>query len=191
MQYMHVTGSLSTVENVVVPPCVHSCACRQLQVTCLYFNRLEIMTLSVCPCRSAPLQLVALGLFVCAPVSPLLIVDFHVLELVKALFVHMTPNLSGWTEALESFLNNRGYKLATEDNLRRRFSTAYHWYLVLTITMVEHVVNLVSCHTRPLNVEDGSVSDHEHVQPSEYLRVQCPLCFRDNNWRRSGDTVNK
>ncbi|KIK75637.1 hypothetical protein PAXRUDRAFT_108468, partial [Paxillus rubicundulus Ve08.2h10] len=50
--------------------------------------------------------------------------------------------------------------------------------------VAEHVANLVSCHTRPLNVEDGSVSDHEHVQPSKYLRVQCPLCFG------SGDTVN-
>ncbi|KIK75638.1 hypothetical protein PAXRUDRAFT_172162, partial [Paxillus rubicundulus Ve08.2h10] len=101
MQYVHITGLLSTVENVVVPPCVHSCACRQLQVTCL-----EIMTLLVYPCRPAPLQLVALGLFGCAPVSPLLAVDFCVLELVKALFVRMTPNLSDWTEALESFLHD-------------------------------------------------------------------------------------
>ncbi|KIJ11573.1 hypothetical protein PAXINDRAFT_31481, partial [Paxillus involutus ATCC 200175] len=175
MQYVRVTGSLSTVENVVIPPCVHSCASRQLQVTCLYFDCLEIRTLSVCPCRPAPLQLVALGLFGCAPLSPSLAVDFRVLELVKALFVRMTPNLSGWTEALESFLNDRGYKLATRDNLRRRFSTTYHWYLVLTITVAEH---------------DGSVSDHERVQPSEYLRVQCPLCFRGNDWRRSRDTIN-
>ncbi|KAF8833606.1 hypothetical protein BDN67DRAFT_992812 [Paxillus ammoniavirescens] len=172
MQYVHVTGSLSTVENVVVPPCVHSCACRQLQVTCLYFDRLEIMTLLVCPCHTALIQLVALRLFGCAPVLPSLAVDFHVLELVKALFVRMTLNLSG-------------YKLATKDNLRRQFSTAYHWYLVLTITMAEHVADLVSCHTRSVNVEDRSVSDHEHVQPSEYLRVQCPLCFRGNDWRRS------
>ncbi|KIJ08167.1 hypothetical protein PAXINDRAFT_23506, partial [Paxillus involutus ATCC 200175] len=113
-----------------------------------------------------------------------------VLELVKALFVRMTPNLSGWTEALESFLNDRGYKLATKDNLRRRFSTAYHWYLVLTITVAEHVANLVSCRTRPLNVEDGSVSDHERVQPSEYLRVQCPLCFGGNDWRRTLRSVD-
>ncbi|KIK72743.1 hypothetical protein PAXRUDRAFT_120300, partial [Paxillus rubicundulus Ve08.2h10] len=100
MQYVRVTGSLSTVENVIVPPCVHSCACRQLQVTCLYFDRLKIMTLLVCPCRPAPLQLVALGLFGCAPVLPSLTDNFRVLELVKALFVRMTPNLSGWTEAL-------------------------------------------------------------------------------------------
>ncbi|KAF8835070.1 hypothetical protein BDN67DRAFT_861774, partial [Paxillus ammoniavirescens] len=26
--------------------------------------------------------------------------------------------------------------------------------------------------------------------PSKYLRVQCPLCFRGNDWRHSGDTVN-
>jgi hypothetical protein len=57
--------------------------------------------------------------------------------------------------------------------------------------VAEHVANLVSCRTRPLNVEDGSVSDHERVQPSEYLRVQCPLCFGGNDWRRSRDTVNK
>ncbi|KIK77148.1 hypothetical protein PAXRUDRAFT_167688, partial [Paxillus rubicundulus Ve08.2h10] len=74
---------------------------------------LEVMTLSVCLCCPAPVQLVALGLFGCAPVLPLLTIDFHVLELVKALFVRMTLNLSDWTEAFESFLNDQGYKLAT------------------------------------------------------------------------------
>jgi hypothetical protein len=47
-------------------------------------------------------------------VAPSLAVDFRVLELVKALFVRLTPNMSGWTEALEVFLGDRGFKLATK-----------------------------------------------------------------------------
>ncbi|KAF9225000.1 hypothetical protein BS17DRAFT_827708 [Gyrodon lividus] len=135
-----------------------------------------MITLSIFTCHPAPLQLLALGLFGCAPVSPSLAVDLCVLELMKALFVHMTPNMSGWSEALEAFLNDQRYKLATDDNLRQWFSTTYHWYLILTIMVAEHVSNL-----------DVDVSDSKHTQSSQYLRAQCPLCFGGKDWECNGD----
>ncbi|KAF9232263.1 hypothetical protein BU15DRAFT_55198, partial [Melanogaster broomeanus] len=37
-----------------------------------------------------------------------------VLELVKKLFVWMTPNTTAWCKALESFFDGQGYKLKTK-----------------------------------------------------------------------------
>jgi hypothetical protein len=54
------------------------------------------------------------GLFACAPLAPSLAVDIRVLELVKNLFIRMTPNSTAWCEALETFFNERGYKLNTK-----------------------------------------------------------------------------
>ncbi|KAF9224600.1 hypothetical protein BS17DRAFT_795522 [Gyrodon lividus] len=152
MCYLRLTWSLPTSVDMNAPLCCGgSCAPRQLTVICLYFD--------------SPLQLMALGLFGCAPVSPSLAVDLHVLELVKALFVRMTPNMSGWSEALEV----------------QRFSTAYHWYLILTIMVAEHV------HMPTLNSEDVDVSDSKHTQSSQYLRSWGPLCFRGKDWECNGD----
>lgn len=57
------------------------------------------------------------GLFACAPVAPSLAVDLRILELVMNLFARMTPNSTAWCEALETFLNERGYKLNTQVRL--------------------------------------------------------------------------
>jgi hypothetical protein len=78
-----------------------------------------------------------------------------------------------------------------QDNLRRRFSTAYHWYLVLTITVAEHVSDLVGFQMPSPNAEDGNASDRERTQPSEYLRSRCPLCFGGTDWRRDHDAANE
>jgi hypothetical protein len=58
------------------------------------------------------------GLFACAPVAPSLVVDIRVLELVNKLFTRTTPNSTAWCEALETFLNEQGYKL----NMKVRFA---------------------------------------------------------------------
>ncbi|KAG2033059.1 hypothetical protein BDR03DRAFT_801435, partial [Suillus americanus] len=92
---------------------------------------LEVLNIDCCPCAPAPLQLLKLGLFACAPIAPSLAVDLRGLELIRTLFVWITPNTTAWCEALEVFLTARGYKLSTKDNLRHRFSNAYHWYSVL------------------------------------------------------------
>ncbi|KAG2067434.1 hypothetical protein BDR04DRAFT_970511, partial [Suillus decipiens] len=92
---------------------------------------LQVVNISCCQCSPAPLQLMMHGLFACTPVAPSLVVDIHVLELVKNLFIQMTPNSTAWCKALEKILNEQGYKLNTKDSLRCWFSYAYHWYTVL------------------------------------------------------------
>ncbi|KAG2028560.1 hypothetical protein BDR03DRAFT_838001, partial [Suillus americanus] len=83
--------------------CTASCHRRTLEMTCVFFNYLEVLNIDCCPCAPAPLQLLKLGLFACAPIAPSLAVDLHVLELVRTLFVWITPNTTAWCEALEVF----------------------------------------------------------------------------------------
>ena len=61
-------------------------------------------------CTPATICLMECGLFVCSPTSPTLTVDLHVLELVKKLFVWLTPNMTAWCKAFKSFLGAQGYK---------------------------------------------------------------------------------
>ncbi|KAG1888877.1 uncharacterized protein F5891DRAFT_966103, partial [Suillus fuscotomentosus] len=121
--------------------CTASCHRRTLEVTRVFFQfpDLEVLNIDCCPCAPAPLQLLKFGLFACAPIAPSLAVDLHVLELVRTLFVWITPNTTAWCEALEVFLTARGYKLSTKDNLRHRFSNAYHWYSVLVTNAGDHI----------------------------------------------------
>ncbi|KAG2060363.1 hypothetical protein BDR06DRAFT_979650 [Suillus hirtellus] len=131
---------------------------------------LQVINLSCCKCSPVPLQLMMHGLFACAPVAPSLAVDICVLELVNKLFAWMTPNSTAWCEALETFLNEQGYKLNTKDSLRWRFSNVYHWYAVLTIMASDYVTKFVYSRHPILS------------QPSTYLRSHCLLCFGGNDW---------
>ncbi|KAJ3474207.1 hypothetical protein NLI96_g12591 [Meripilus lineatus] len=117
----------------------HNCSCgnsRLLKVICVYFERLKEIELRVCPCAPAAHQLMQRALFPCAPVFPTLAVDLSLLKFVKSLFLRLPPNMTGWCEALEEFLESRGYRLGTQlslyqEGLRRRFSNALRWYTVL------------------------------------------------------------
>ncbi|KAG1816425.1 uncharacterized protein BJ212DRAFT_1256037, partial [Suillus subaureus] len=111
--------------------CRASCHRRTLEVTCVFFNYLEVLNIDCCPCTPTPLQLLRLGLFACAPIASLLVVNLCVLELVRTLFVWVTSNMTAWCEVLEVFLTGRGYKLSTKENLHCHFSNTYHWYSVL------------------------------------------------------------
>ncbi|KIJ91417.1 hypothetical protein K443DRAFT_135499 [Laccaria amethystina LaAM-08-1] len=102
---------------------------RQLNVACIFFERIEM--LSLCNCTSPALQLLELGFFPCAPVNPSLAVDLNMLEFVNELFVNAAPNTTAWCETLEAFLGNRRYKLTTRNSLRRRFGSAMQWYATL------------------------------------------------------------
>lgn len=44
------------------------------------------------------------GLFPCAPVYPTLAVDLKLLEFARVQFLTLTPNVSGWCEAIVAFL---------------------------------------------------------------------------------------
>ncbi|KAH7902838.1 hypothetical protein BJ138DRAFT_1121031 [Hygrophoropsis aurantiaca] len=109
------------------------------------------------------------------------------------LFVRMTPNTTAWCKALETFLYERGYKLTTQDNLRRRFSNAFHWYSVLTIIVADHISDLI--HQSPSTLDSthddhpSAPEDQPRSQPSSYLRSRCPLCFGGSS-RRQEQTLD-
>jgi hypothetical protein len=74
----------------------------------------EIEVITLCTCLSPALQLLELGFFPCAPLSPSLAVDLNMLEFVNELFVNAAPNVTAWCETLESFLGNQKYKLQNQ-----------------------------------------------------------------------------
>ena len=91
------------------------------------FYYLELTSVDVCSC-SAPLQLLAMGLFPASPLWPTLAVDLNMLDYVNELFVRSPPNTTAWCDSLEAFLGARSYKLETRDAIRRRFGNALQWY---------------------------------------------------------------
>lgn len=88
---------------------------------------LELTSVEVCSC-SAPLQLLAMGLFPASPLRPTLAVDLNMLDYVNELFVRSPPNTTAWCDSLEAFLGSRSYKLESRDAIRRRFGNALQWY---------------------------------------------------------------
>ncbi|KAF9228312.1 hypothetical protein BS17DRAFT_644274, partial [Gyrodon lividus] len=84
-----------------------------------------------CKCTPAPVYLINHGLFASSPITPSLVIDPQVLELVKNLFTRLTLNTTAWCEALYSFLDGQGYKLQGKEILQHQFSNAFHWYLIL------------------------------------------------------------
>ena len=68
----------------------------------------------ICRCRPAAHQLIARGLFPCAPIHPSLAVDIQVLGFVKKLFLHFSRNVTGWCESLEDFLASKGYHINSQ-----------------------------------------------------------------------------
>lgn len=54
------------------------------------------------------------GLFPCAPTYPTLAVDIKLLEFARIQFLTMVPNVSGWCEAVETFLHSMSYKFTTQ-----------------------------------------------------------------------------
>lgn len=77
------------------------------------FSAVRKIEIRVCRCQPAAVQLLRRGLFPCAPRVPSLAVDIRMLEFVNTLFTRMAPNSTAWCDALESFLDGRGYKLDT------------------------------------------------------------------------------
>ncbi|KIJ60414.1 hypothetical protein HYDPIDRAFT_76343, partial [Hydnomerulius pinastri MD-312] len=87
-------------ENSHLPSCAGFCTQCTLTITCILFDYVSIQSCGCCP---TSVTLLTCGLFACLPVAPSVAVDLRVLELVKKLFVRMTPNTTTWCEALECF----------------------------------------------------------------------------------------
>ncbi|KAK7008496.1 hypothetical protein R3P38DRAFT_2643653 [Favolaschia claudopus] len=101
---------------------------RLLNISVVRMTALEQIQIRVCACSAAPAILLRAGLFPASPKHPDLAVDIEVLDFVQHLFLEMPPNVSAFTKALEVTLINRGYKLDSENSLRRRFGHALQWY---------------------------------------------------------------
>ncbi|KII84699.1 hypothetical protein PLICRDRAFT_117578 [Plicaturopsis crispa FD-325 SS-3] len=127
LRIMQTTQNLRDMpaKPVVVCTCNRDAKWRVLTVMCVDIEKTEIR---VCACQPAAVQLLNRGLFPCAPYAPSLAVDLRMLSFIDNLFVRMAPNVMAWCDALESFLDGRGYKLETRNSIRRRFSNSLLWY---------------------------------------------------------------
>ncbi|EIN03444.1 hypothetical protein PUNSTDRAFT_33210, partial [Punctularia strigosozonata HHB-11173 SS5] len=194
------------------PPCLLECSCnelgRKLKVLAVFCQRLESIELSICSCRSAARQLLARGLFPCAPQSPSLAFDLNMLELVAMLFLNTAPNVTAWAATLETFLGVRKYHLRTKDSLRRRFGNALSWFIYLrdcvkekTFTAIEDARKAIVSQAELRHLDEGlrkngklrgeswrprapAKPDGRQRSPStsfsSYLRSRCLLCFGPN-----------
>jgi CxC1 like cysteine cluster associated with KDZ transposases len=109
------------------PTCTCGSNVRTLAVVCVYFHGKfplrfmfsslifhlgqECIKIDVCLCAPAAQQLLSRGLFPCAPLAPSLAVDITLLTFARELFVRIPPNMSAFSESLESFLHHRGHQL--------------------------------------------------------------------------------
>jgi hypothetical protein len=72
---------------------------------------LDSIVIEACSCSPITHQLLSRALFPCAPTNPSLAVDIPLLQFTRDLFVRASPNVTSFTEALESFLDYQGYDL--------------------------------------------------------------------------------
>jgi hypothetical protein len=126
---LRVTKSLREPSPYIRPVCTCGTTARSLSIICVYFERksftevkhfafvlntllgLVSTEIKACPCAPVAQQLVSQGLFPCAPFAPSLAVDITLLRFVSDLFVRLPPNMSSFTDTMETFLISRGYQL--------------------------------------------------------------------------------
>jgi hypothetical protein len=210
MKFQRQRSSLHRPEEPAQSVCRCGSRHYSLGVVCVHMERLEDVTLDVCECRPAPLQLVQLGFFPCSPVRPTLAVSLDMLEFVAELFLYVAPNERGWAATVVTYLKARGYRFATGDSFRRRFANALSHYQQL-VRLVDAEVEKLVDHSRsllssgegfpiataappPLLDETTPVNERAYTNaqntanvpsdrdvPSVYLQARCPLCFGSNN----------
>ncbi|KAJ7194705.1 hypothetical protein GGX14DRAFT_678291 [Mycena pura] len=129
VRLLHQTKSLRDMPTPT--PCAPVCSCgkQSRKVAIVRFTCVEDMEIKVCPCSPAvTVQLMQAGAFACAPLLPSVAVDLRVLEFTTKLFVHIAPNTTAFSEALERALETMGFQLDHRNSLRRRFGNALQWY---------------------------------------------------------------
>ncbi|KAJ3816838.1 hypothetical protein F5880DRAFT_1493836 [Lentinula raphanica] len=104
MKYLRESGNLSQDVSLQQPACV----CQGLRERTLDIVKL---TMNICECRSAPVQLIECGLFGSAPKELTLAVDVRVLDFVTRLFLRISPNHTGLSNTIEDFLKCQGYQM--------------------------------------------------------------------------------
>ncbi|KAJ6534910.1 hypothetical protein B0H19DRAFT_964183, partial [Mycena capillaripes] len=101
------------------------------------------LEISPCNCWTAPLQLLERGLFPSAPLWPGLAVDVCLLEFTMKLFVRIVPSKSAMVGALEEHLRDLGFKLPSDDGMRRQFSASLEWYTHLRHRVDAHIDEVI------------------------------------------------
>ncbi|KAH8115012.1 hypothetical protein DFH11DRAFT_1507975 [Phellopilus nigrolimitatus] len=182
--FLDVLRRSESLRNPVPPPELSSCSCaserKTIHVVCVYFLTLSIVSIEICSCRSAPLQLLERGLFGCAPCLPTLAVDLNLLDFCAELFLRTPPNQTAFCNTLEHFLKARGYAMESTDSLRKRFSKSLQWFCALRDAAWNHVDDFIvsssTCHTADnrkrrghvINMGDGPLHSVERDNsPSE------------------------
>nr|GAT53357.1 predicted protein [Mycena chlorophos] len=161
MALLKCTTSLRTRQTVPAsddPVCV--CTGRSLNVTVVRFDDIAEETLRICACKSrtAPAQLLRVGLFPCSPCNPTLAVDIQLLDFVRHLYLRIAPNNMAFCCALESTLGDRGLKFFQGEQLRIRFNNAFQWYLDLVTRTNKHIDDVLD----PVREQTRDEYDADH-----------------------------
>jgi hypothetical protein len=77
----------------------------------MMYQELQKISLRICQCRPAAVQLMHRGLFGNAPKEPTLAVDLRFLDFVTRLFHRLAPNNTAICQTIEDFLGYQGYQL--------------------------------------------------------------------------------
>ncbi|KAJ7729056.1 hypothetical protein B0H16DRAFT_1734416 [Mycena metata] len=121
-------GKMKALEELYPPICTCGYPGAPLTVVIMTFTDMEDVTIMPCMCRPAAQQLLQRGAFACAPVRPGLAVDVRLLEFTMKLFVRIALNKSAMVGALQQHLEALGFKLPSDDSMRRQFSSSLEWY---------------------------------------------------------------
>ncbi|RXW12569.1 hypothetical protein EST38_g13285 [Candolleomyces aberdarensis] len=107
------------------------------------------------------------------------------MEFARELYLRSSPNRSAWSATLDSFLRGRGYHLASEDSIRRKFTKACRYYSLLlaeTDVYVRKQIRLLSSCAGPIEGDSVGAEEDEWEEvdeelTSDYLAWSCQLCF--------------
>jgi len=75
---------------------------------------INTLYLRVCDLHTAATSLIHLGFFPCAPKRPSLAVDLNLLDLIRLYSLYTSPNITGWSQTIETYLKARGHTLRTD-----------------------------------------------------------------------------
>ncbi|KZV91461.1 hypothetical protein EXIGLDRAFT_570594, partial [Exidia glandulosa HHB12029] len=84
-----------------------------------------------CDCTGATLQLLSMGYFPCAPLSPSMAFSFDLLQLISIHSLNVAPNASAWSNTLEAFWGRHGTPSRLKGRLRKRLGTVLMWFQYL------------------------------------------------------------
>ncbi|KAJ7753343.1 hypothetical protein DFH07DRAFT_744528 [Mycena maculata] len=187
----HTTRCLRHSDALPCPTTTTPCECRNpvvCQISVVQFTKIEDIEIDVCSCTPAAQQLLAAGLFPCAPLRPTLAVDIRVLDLVMKLFVWITPNNMTWTGTLESFLQGLGFTLQHKGSLRRLFGSMLEWYTHLRNQVEQHfnqVLEQVRAEHWPHNKLESSEAEDDPSPTTTQTNMRPVAGARGRSMRRS------